>query len=174
MARLMYARSLVPSDASMSLRISSSDNASASTSASLRWAYSVTSVMATLHHIPTRQWGDPSGEKAGRRAMTALETTGLWKSHAKTHSVPGPRRLLRRRTPNVSVTKRGCIIRTLWKPNRYLRQPVTAKRTRPELVTLTWSVGGVGAGLTHPIETWIGLDLRAVMAASTTIGAHAG
>src|SRR3954447_7247618 len=123
MARLMYARSLVPSDASMSLRISSSDNASASTSASLRWAYSVTSVMATLHHIPTRQWGDPSGEKAGRRAMTALDTTGLWKSHAKTHSVPGPRRLLHRRTPNVSVTKRGCTISTPRWPNRYVRHP---------------------------------------------------
>jgi len=70
MARSMYTRSLVPSDASMSLRISSSDNASASKSASLRWAYSATPAMATLHHIPSRRWVDvghgATCEKAGR------------------------------------------------------------------------------------------------------------
>jgi hypothetical protein len=117
MARLMYTRSLVPSDASMSLRISSSDNAIASTSASLRWAYSVTSAMATLHHIQLgggvmRRVRKPGGLNAGGE-------TGLRKSHAKTHSVPSPRRRLHRRRLNVSITTRGRIIGTLRHPNRY-------------------------------------------------------
>ena len=67
MVRSMYARSLVPSDASISRRISSSDCAIASTSASLRCAYSATSAIATLHHIPT-QMGRASGETMGRFA----------------------------------------------------------------------------------------------------------
>src|SRR3954447_19813038 len=91
MTRLIYARSFVPSDASISLRISSSANAIASTSASLRWAYSVTSAMATLHHLPT-EWWDASSEEAGRCGLNAGGRTGLRKSHATTHSVPGPRR----------------------------------------------------------------------------------
>ena len=56
----MYARSLVPSDASISRRISSSDAAIASTSASLRCAYSATSAIATLHHIPRHAGKEPS------------------------------------------------------------------------------------------------------------------
>ena len=114
MARLMYARSLEPSDASMSLRISSSDNAIASTSASLRWAYSVTSAMATLHHIPTRRWVMRRVRKPG--GLNAGGETGLRKSHAKTHSVPSPRRRLHRRRLNVSITTRGRIIEALWHP----------------------------------------------------------
>src|ERR1700689_2750081 len=46
MARRMCARSFTPSESSMSRRIVSNSTASASISASLRWAYSDISVMA--------------------------------------------------------------------------------------------------------------------------------
>jgi hypothetical protein len=114
MARLMYARSLVPSDASMSLRISSNDDAIASTSASLRCAYSATSAMATLHHIPTRRWGDASHEKAGRsRPNWARRRTCGRATQSLTPSL-GPRRLPHRRRHNVSVTTLNRIAGGVW------------------------------------------------------------
>jgi hypothetical protein len=44
------------------------------------------------------------------------EEKGLRKSHAKTHSVPRPRRRLHRGRHNVSITTRGRIVGGLWHP----------------------------------------------------------
>src|ERR1700742_1465122 len=48
--RWIYVRSFAPSESSMSRRIASNSTASASTSAALRWAYSLTSEMAMSSH----------------------------------------------------------------------------------------------------------------------------
>ena len=97
----------------MSPRISSSDLASASTSASLRCAYSATSAMATLNHIPTRRRGEASnGVWPVLRLKAAGETVPPEKPRT-TDSVPGPRRRVHRRSHNVAGTSPGRIIATL-------------------------------------------------------------
>ncbi len=58
-ARRMYSRSFVPSESSMSQRIVSNSAASASISASVRWAYSGISVMAIEAYRPDA--GSPGG-----------------------------------------------------------------------------------------------------------------
>ena len=114
MTRLIYARSLVPSDASISLRISSNDDAIASTSASLRCAYSATSAMATLHHIPTGRWGDASHEKAGRSRPNRARRRTCGRATQRLTPSLGPRRLPHRRRHNVSITTRNRIVGGLW------------------------------------------------------------
>jgi hypothetical protein len=70
----------------MSRRISSSDDARASTSASLRCAYSATSAMATVHHTPTMGWV-MRAEHRGRR-KSAQRLTPSWTAATSSQRTP--------------------------------------------------------------------------------------
>src|SRR5882757_2801417 len=142
MVRLMYARSLLPSDASMSRRISSSADASSSTSASLRCAYSVTSAMATSHHIPTGRWADASHENAERGRPDWARRRACGRATQRLTPSLGPRRLPHRSRHNLAIATRCRTIGeasaaqtdsctgTLWHPNRYPRPPHPAPIAR--------------------------------------------